>query len=319
MLRFLATRVVQALPVLVIVSMLTFAGIEAVPGDPVHAIAGDPTSGAELTPEDIARLKAQYGLDKPLPARYFHYMERLVRGDLGRSLISHRHVNDIIGERLPVSLWLAGLTLAVSSTIGITLGVIAGLKPGSTLDLGITFVAVAGVAVPGFWLAIFLILTFSLNLDWLPASGWYDPLHHPRDAASHLVLPVIALSLAAMAAVARQTRSALLEVMRNDYIVTARAKGLHRRVVVFRHAARNALTPVVTIIGLQIPVLLGGSVLIERVFAIPGLGRLSFDATFNHDYPVLQAIALLSTVTVVTANLLVDFTYALLDPRVRLR
>lgn len=319
MLPFLVRRVLQAVPVLIIVSMLTFAGIELVPGDPVFAIAGDPTSGVQLTPDDIARLKQQYGLDAPLPVRYAHYMERIVRGDFGRSLGSHRPVSDVIGERLPVSLWLAALTLVTSTAAGVTLGVIAGLRPGSLLDLGVTIVAVTGVAMPGFWLAIFLILIFALNLGWLPASGWDSPLSDPVGAARHLVLPVAALSLAAMASIARQTRSSLVEVMRNDYIVTARAKGLQRHVVVVRHATRNALTPIVTIIGLQIPVLLGGSVLIERVFALPGVGRLSFDATFSHDFPVLQAIALLSTLVVITANIMTDVTYALLDPRVRLQ
>ena len=183
--------------------------------------------------------------------------------------------------------------------------------------MGVTFLAVVGVAAPSFWLAIGLIILFSVGLGWLPAAGWVDPITDPLQAAKHLAMPVFALSLAGIAVIARQTRSAVLEVRRQEYIVTARAKGLANRTVLFRHVLKNSMLPVVTIMGLQIAALFGGSVIVERIFAIPGVGRLAFDATIGHDFKVLQGIVFLVTMVVVTANLLTDVAYALLDPRIR--
>ena len=319
MLRFATARLLHAVPVLLLVSLLTFAGLELVPGDPVQAVIGPAQSaGGELGPEDVQRIKEQFGLDGPLPVRYWNYLSGvLFEFDLGASIQSRRPVTEVIGERLGVSLWLNGLALLLSIGLGMTLGLIAGLRPGSRSDLAVTFLAVVGVAAPGFWLAIFLILLFSLQLGWLPASGWVDPFADPWDAFLHLILPVFTLSLAGVAAIARQTRSSVLEVRRQDYITTARAKGLSERSVLLRHILRNSLLPIITIMGLQIAALFGGSVILERLFAIPGLGRLAFEATLNHDFKVLQGIVFLVTCAVIAANLLTDLAYAFLDPRIR--
>ena len=316
--KYVLARLVQALPVLILVSILTFAGLELVPGDPVLAVIGPAQEGNQLDAEDIERIKEQFGLTGSLPERYFRYVERVVfHFDFGQSLTSRQPVTQIVGERLPISLWLNGLALAVSIALGLTLGLLAGVRPGTRGDLGVTFLAVIGVAAPNFWLAIGMIILFSVGLGWLPASGWVDPFTDPWDAAKHLAMPVFALSLGGVAVIARQTRSAVLEVRRQDYIVTARAKGLTGRTVLFRHVLKNSMLPVVTIMGLQIAALFGGSVILERIFAIPGLGRLAFDATLTHDFKVLQGIVFLVTIAVVTANLLTDVVYGVLDPRIR--
>ena len=316
--KYVLARLAQALPVLILVSILTFAGLELVPGDPVLAVIGPAQEGNQLDAEDIERIKEQFGLTGSLPERYFRYVERVVlHFDFGQSLISRQPVTEIVGERLPISLWLNGLALALSIVLGLALGLFAGVRPGTRGDLGVTFLAVVGVAAPNFWLAIGMIILFSVGLGWLPASGWTDPLSDPWEAAKHLVMPVFALSLAGVAVIARQTRSAVLEVRRQDYIVTARAKGLTGQAILIRHVLKNSMLPVVTIMGLQIAALFGGSVILERIFAIPGLGRLAFDATLAHDFKVLQGIVFLVTIAVVTANLLTDIVYGVLDPRIR--
>ena len=316
--KYVLARLAQALPVLILVSILTFAGLELVPGDPVLAVIGPAQEGNQLDAEDIERIKEQFGLTGSLPERYLRYVERVVlHFDFGQSLISRQPVTEIVGERLPISLWLNGLALALSIVLGLALGLFAGVRPGTRGDLGVTFLAVVGVAAPNFWLAIGMIILFSVGLGWLPASGWTDPLSDPWEAAKHLVMPVFALSLAGVAVIARQTRSAVLEVRRQDYIVTARAKGLTGQAILIRHVLKNSMLPVVTIMGLQIAALFGGSVILERIFAIPGLGRLAFDATLAHDFKVLQGIVFLVTIAVVTANLLTDIVYGVLDPRIR--
>ncbi len=316
--KFILARLIQAVPVLILVSILTFAGLELVPGDPVLAVIGPAQEGTQLDAADIERIKEQFGLHGSLPQRYVRYVEQVVlHFDFGTSLQSQEPVTKVIADRLPVSLWLNGLALGLSVVLGLTLGLIAGVRPGTRGDLGVTFLAVIGVAAPSFWLAIGLIILFSVELGWLPTSGWVDPLTDPWDAAKHLAMPVFALSLGGVAVIARQTRSSVLEIRRQDYIVTARAKGLTGGAVLFRHVLKNSMLPVVTIMGLQIAALFGGSVILERLFALPGLGRLAFDATLEHDFKILQGIVFLVTIAVVTANLLTDIVYGLLDPRIR--
>jgi peptide/nickel transport system permease protein len=315
---FLVRRLATTLPVLLIVSVLSFAGFELVPGGAVQAVIAGEGETSNLTGDQIKELAREHGLDRPLPIRYAKYMERLLHGDMGRSIRTKQPVTSAIGERLSVSIWLSATALILHVSIGLLLGVIAGINAGGKIDLAATMLAVIGVATPGFWLAIVLILVFAVELGWLPASGWVDPWERPWDAVRHMILPVIALGIFGSASVMRQTRSAIVEVMAQDYIRTARSKGIRERSVVVRHGLKNALLPVVTVIAFQIPGLLGGSVLIERVFAIPGVGRLAVDATLGLDYPVILGIVFMAGAAIIVANFLADVAYAVLDPRIRL-
>lgn len=318
MLQFAIRRVVNSIPVLIIVSAMTFWGQSLIPGDPLLAILGESAIEeiASLGPGALEFRRHELGLDQPLPVQYGKYVGRLVTGDFGRSFRSREPVLQMIGDRLPTTLTLGVITYVVNIGLGLVLGVIAALRPGVT-DFAATSWAVLGVATPNFWIAILLILVFSVKLGWFPTSGWVSPFDDPIKGARHLVLPVVSLGFFGSATIMRQTRSALVEVLRQDYIVTARAKGLKESSVVIRHALRNAMLPVVTIAGLSLAGLIAGSILIERVFAIPGVGRMAIDAMNSRDYPVIQAIVLMSTVAIVLANLVTDVTYAYLDPRIR--
>ncbi|MEX2229797.1 MAG: ABC transporter permease [Dehalococcoidia bacterium] len=318
MARYILRRLLNSLPVFLIVSLLAFAGQQLVPGDPILAIIGQ-GEFAELASGGAQAIEArrhELGLDRPVILQYLSYLERLAHGDFGRSFVTKEPVLQMIGERLPITLKLSLITFTVNILLGIALGVVAALRPGMT-DFAATTWAVLGVATPNFWVAILLIIVFSINLGWLPTSGWVDPFTDPVDGIKHLILPVISLGLFGSATIMRQTRSALLEVLRQDYVTTARAKGLQESRVVIRHALKNAMLPVMTIIGLSLAGLIAGSVLIERVFAIPGVGRMAIDATTFRDYPVIQAIVLMSTGAIVVANLVTDVAYGYLDPRIQ--
>jgi len=316
MARYIVRRILASIPVVVLVSMLAFLGQSLIPGDPVLAVLGA-DQAESLTPEVLQAKKHELGLDRPLPIQYVKYVQRLVQGDFGKSFRTREPVTKTIARRLSVSVKLNLITFTINTTMAIFLGTLAALYRGSMIDFVATSWAVLGVATPGFWLAILLILVFSVQLGWLPASGWVDPIKDPVNGAEHLVLPVLSLGLFGSATIMRQTRSALLEVLRQDYITTARSKGLAGRSVILRHALKNAMLPVITIIGLSLASLIGGSVLIERVFAIPGVGRLALDATQSRDYPVVQAIVLMAAGAIIVANLLTDLAYAFLDPRIR--
>ena len=318
MLRYIVRRAVNSIPILIIVSFLAFLGQQLVPGDPILAIIGE-GEFAELASGGSEALDARrkdLGLDRPPILQYASYVERLVQGDLGRSFVTRQPVGEMIAQRLPITLKLNVITFVINVVTGISLGTIAALKPGWP-DFFATTWAVLGVATPNFWAAILMILVFSVWLGWLPTSGWVDPFTDPIDGIKHMIMPVIALSLFGAATIMRQTRSSLLEVLRQDYIQTARAKGLKERNVVTRHALKNAMLPVITIVGLSLAALIGGSILIERVFAIPGVGRMAIDAANRRDFPVIQAIVLLSTVAIVVANLITDILYGYLDPRIK--
>ncbi|MDA1004455.1 MAG: ABC transporter permease [Chloroflexi bacterium] len=318
MLRYIVRRLFNSLPVFVIVSLLAFAGQQLVPGDPILAIIGE-GEFAELASGGQAAIEAkrhELGLDRPVIIQYLSYMERLAHGDFGRSFVTKEPVLRMIGDRLPITLKLSLITFTVNIGLGLVLGVVAALRPGFT-DFVATTWSVLGVATPNFWAAILLIIVFSIKLGWLPTSGWVDPFTDPKSGIQHLILPVISLGLFGSATIMRQTRSAMLEVLRQDYVTTARAKGLKESRVIIRHALKNAMLPVMTIIGLSLAGLIAGSVLIERVFAIPGVGRMAIDATTFRDYPVIQAIVLMSTAAIVIANLVTDVAYGYLDPRIQ--
>jgi len=318
-LRLLRRRLVSSIPVLLIVIVGTFFLLELAPGDAVDAYlvtigGGDPAL--------VQALRESYGLDQSALVRLWVYLTSLAHLDLGWSVQFGRPIRDLILERLPNTMWLMGAALALSFTLGSLLGIIAGARPGSVFDRFFSVGSLALYAVPSFWLGLVLIIIFAVQLRWLPTSGietiasGKTGLARAIDITRHLVLPVSALGLIYLALFLRMMRAGMAETWRQDFVLAARAKGLARRRIVLRHVARNALLPLVTMLGLQAAAMLGGSVVIESVFAIPGFGRLAQEAVAGRDAPLLIGIIIVSAVLVLIINLLVDIAYALLDPRV---
>lgn len=313
---YIFRRIVQSFFVIFIVTLLVFLAIRYLPGDPILIYLSREES-QKLTPEDIERVRREFGLDRALHVQYLDWISHVLKGDFGTSLFYREEVGKLLAERLPVTFHLGILALILSALLGITSGLISALRRGSAMDTFMTMLANLGTTVPAFWLGVLLIYTFGLQLRWLPIFGYTSPFDDFWLNTKQLVLPVICLSMFSTASTARQTRSSMLEVVRQDYVRTAWAKGLGERVIVVRHVLKNGLIPVITLKGIAVSHILGGSVLIESVFNIPGMGRLSVEAVFSQDYAVVQAVALLSAAMVVTANLLVDISYGLLDPRIR--
>jgi peptide/nickel transport system permease protein len=305
MLSYISQRLLQAIPVLIGISVLTFLMLHLVPGDPVLIFAGD----KPMTEERAAELRHQLGLDRPLWVQYWDYSSHALRGDLGRGLRSQRPVLDSIVEALPSTLELTFAALMVAAVVGVTLGIIAAVAHSSWIDTAAMSFALFGVSVPVFYSSLLLILFFSFRLGWFPATG--------QGGLERLVLPATALGLASAAALARLVRSSMLEVLGQEYIVTARAKGLAGGAVIMRHALKNALIPTVTMLGLQLGALLGGAVVTETIFSRPGLGRLAIDAIGSRDFPLIQGTVLFAAVSYVLVNLVVDVLYAAIDPRIR--
>jgi peptide/nickel transport system permease protein len=305
MYRFLLSRLAATIPVLLGVSFLVFMMLHLVPGDPVKMMLSE----FQTSPQQVQLLRSQLHLDEPLPKQYGRYLVNAARGDLGLSIRSKRPVRSEIGENLGSTLQLAVAALLVAAVVGVSLGALAAIKQNTWLDFAPMVLALGGVSMPSFWLGLLLIFLFSLRLGWFPATGGGD--------LQHLVLPALTLGLGASAIIARLTRSSMLEVLRQDYMTTARAKGLREATVVVRHGLKNALIPVVTIFGLQFGNLLAGTVVVETVFARPGIGRLIVGSILAKDFPVVQGIILLTATTYVLVNLLVDISYGLLDPRIR--
>ena len=308
---YILRRLLFAIPVLIGASFLVFWSIRWIPGDPAIALAGE-----LATPELVARVREDLGLDRPLLVQYAIYAQRALQGDMGRSVRTGLPVTDELLIRLPKTLQLASLSLILAAVVGIPIGVISATRANTWVDGGSMIFALLGVSMPIFWLGLMLIIFFAVTLPrWL---GLPEPILPPTGTGTwkHLVMPTIALAANSMAIQARMTRACMLEVLRTDYIRTARAKGLVEWKVVYKHALRNALVPIVTIIGLQFGTLLGGAVLTETVFAWPGVGRLLIDAISFRDYPVIQGAVLVITVGFVMVNLLVDVLYAYLDPRI---
>src|SRR5262245_14001782 len=305
MLSYISQRLLHAIPVLIGISVLTFAMLHLVPGDPVLIFAGD----KPITEERAAEIRHQLGLDRPLWQQYWDYASHALRGDLGVGLRSQRPVIDSILEALPGTLQLTFAALLVAALAGVTLGILAAVAHGTWIDTAAMSFAMVGVSVPIFYSSLLLILFFSFRLGWFPATG--------QGGVERLVLPAAALGLASAAALARLVRSSMLEVLNQDYIVTARSKGLSGRAVILRHALKNALIPTVTMLGLQLGALLGGAVVTETIFSRPGLGRLAVDAISNRDFPLIQGTVLFAAVTYVLVNLVVDVLYAAIDPRIR--
>lgn len=307
MISYITQRLFQAIPVLIGISVLTFAMLHLVPGDPVLLFAGD----KPITEERAAQIRHQLGLDRPLLVQYWDYASHAALGDLGVGLRSQRPVLDSIMEALPSTLELTGAALLVAAVVGVLLGILAAVFSGRWLDTLSMSLAMLGVSVPVFYSSLLMIMLFSFRLGWVPATG--------QGGLNRLVLPSVALGFASAAALARLVRSSMLEVLRQEYVVTARAKGLSERAVIMAHALKNALIPTVTMLGLQLGALLGGAVVTETIFSRPGLGRLAVDAIGSRDFPLIQGTVLFAAVTYVLVNLAVDVLYAVIDPRIRYR
>ncbi|WP_448206434.1 ABC transporter permease [Azospirillum sp. sgz302134] len=310
MLAFLARRLLTLALTAWLATLVVFAVLEVVPGDPALLMLG-----TSAQPEAVAALRSQMGLDKPVPVRYAGWVGGLLRGDLGVSLTYARPVADLVAERLAVTAPLAVLALLLSAGIGIPLGLLAAARQGRAGDWAVMVFGQLGIAVPSFWFAILLILGFSVRLGWFSAGGFPGWVGGPGPALKALLLPAVALALPEAAILARITRTAALDTLREDYVRTARAKGLRRRAVLLRHVLPNALIPVTTILGLQFAFLVAGAVVVENVFTLPGLGRLLYQAIGQHDLIVVQGVVVLLAVMVVLVNALVDIAAALIDPR----
>lgn len=312
MLKFILHRALATVPVLFLLSLIVFSLIHLIPGDPVQIMLGE-----ENDPHALQALRRELGLDRPIVEQFLRWLWRLLQGDFGRSLRSHQPVLEAIGERLPVAIELTVLAMLISLSIALPAGVISALRRNSVLDVLSTMTALTGVSIPNFFLGILLIVAFAQELQWLPSSGYVSPQESLALNLKTMLLPAVTLGTGLAAIVMRMTRSSLLEVLRHDYGLTARAKGLPESGVVMRHALKNALLPVTTILGLQMGTLLGGAVLTETIFALPGLGRLVVDSIFARDFPIVQGVILFLALTRITCNFVVDITYALLDPRIR--
>lgn len=302
---YILKRLLAAIPILIGISALVFFSLKLVPGDPLSAITGDAVIGKE----EADRLREQYGLNDPLHVQYLRFAGRAIQGDLGRSLQFKRPVIDEIRAQLPATLQLTGAAMVIALTVGLGLGILAAIRPHSLLDALTMSVAMAGVSFPSFWVGLMLLLIFSLALGWLPATG--------TEGIERLIMPAATLGFGAAAIIARLTRSSLLEVLQQQFIITARAKGLSFVKVVFRHALRNALIPVVTIVGLQFGNLLAGAVVVETVFAWPGLGMFAYNSILQSDYNAIMGFTLFTGTVFIGVNLLVDLAQSVLDPRGR--
>jgi peptide/nickel transport system permease protein len=310
--RYLARRVATILPTLFFVTILIFGLQQLLPGDPAMILAGE-----DQDPNVVAYLRHKMHLDQPLPVQYFHWLGGVLQGDLGESLRIQKPVTELILEKLPVTAQLASMAIVIALVIGITAGVISAVKKDTAWDYAANVFALWGLSTPNFWLGILLILLFAVQLGWLPASGYVSPFEDLKGNLAAMIMPAFVLGNAFAAVLMRHTRSAMLQVLSSDYVRTARAKGLEERVVILKHALRNALTPVITLGALGFGELLGGTVLTESVFSIPGFGKLIVDAVFNRDYAVVQGVVLVTATVYITLNLLADLAYFLVNPRMR--
>ncbi len=312
MFEFLVKRLFTIIPTLVFVSMLIFGLQQLLPGDPAVILAGE-----ERDPAVVAYLRAKLHLDEPLPVRYAYWVGGVLRGDLGESVRTQLPVLDLILQKLPVTVELALIAMVIALVVGIPAGVVSAVGRGTAWDYAANLFALWGLSTPNFWLGILMILLFSVHLGWLPASGYESPFVDLQANLAAMIMPAFVLGNAIAAVLMRHTRSAMLQVLSADYVRTARAKGLSERVVVLKHALRNALTPIITLGALELGTLLSGAVLTEQVFTIPGFGKLVVDSVFNRDYSVVQGVVLVTATAYITLNLLADVAYFLVNPRLR--
>ena len=312
MLTFILRRLLSAIPTLILVSLFVFTLQKLLPGDPVQAMAGE-----ERDPAVMEYLREKYRLNDPLPLQYVHWVGNVLQGDFGTSLRTEQPVTVLLGSKLPVTIELAVLALIIALVIGIPTGVISAVRKGTSVDYAANVFALSGISIPHFWLGILLIMIFAVKLQWLPASGFVPLGEDVGQNLKTLILPAFVLGAGLSGVLMRHTRSAMLEVLRADYVRTARAKGLFPRTVILKHALRNALMPIVTLTTLLFGELLGGAVLTEQVFSIPGFGKMIVDAVFNRDYAVVQGVVLCVAIGFLLLNLLADVLYRLINPRLR--
>jgi peptide/nickel transport system permease protein len=322
MINYLIKRLLMLIPLLLGITLITFAVIHLAPGEPVEM---QTAMSPKMTAETRQRLREFYGLDKPLHVQYVTWLGKLARLDFGRSFApDNRPVIDKITERIPITLSLNIIALVIEFGLAIPIGIFAAIRQNTLMDKGITVFVFIGFAVPTFWLALLLMYLFGVKLGWLPISGLhslgsegYGTFRWLADMAKHLIMPIAVASFGSLAGVSRYMRSTMLEVIRQDYITTARAKGLSERVVIMRHALRNALLPVITLLGFSLPGLIGGSVIFETIYAIPGMGQLFYMGVMARDYPLVMGILVIGAFLTLLGNLLADISYALADPRIR--
>lgn len=310
--RYIFNRLWQSALTLVLASIVVFIGVRAIPGDPALAMAGE-----EADPEMVAATRERLGLDKSIFVQYLSFVGNLFRGDLGTSLRTGAPVTDLIGATLPVTLWLATYAIVIAVIVGVLAGVIAERFRGRWPEWIANIFAIVGLSVPNFWLGILAIMYLSVILGWFPASGYVPVLDNPITGLYYLTLPAIILGISLAAVIMRQTRASMIESMGSDYVRTARAKGLGRFRILFRYGLRNSLIVVMTIVGLQLGGLISGAVVTERIFGLPGFGKLTLDAVFTRDYPVIQAVVLVVTLAYILINLAVDVLYSVINPRIR--
>ena len=312
MLKFLAHRIAQIVPTLFFVSVLIFSLQQLLPGDPALVMAGE-----ERDPAAIEQIRQQYKLDQPIPVQYVYWLKGVLSGNFGESLRNKMPVRELITQKLPVTLQLGSMAILIAFFIGIPAGIVSAVKKGTAWDYGANLFALWGISTPNFWLGILLIFLFSIELGWLPASGYVPLTENWRASLAATIMPAFVLGNAISAILMRHTRSAMLQVLESDYVRTARAKGLSERSVILKHAMRNALTPIITLGALELGTLLSGAVLTEQIFSIPGFGKLIVDAVFNRDYAVVQGVVLVTSSIYIGLNLLADIAYMLVNPRLR--
>ena len=311
---FLAQRVAISVLTLFLITLIVFTGVRMIPGDPARVMAGTDADEAGLQ-----EIRAKYGLNDPIPVQYFRWLTLALQGDLGESIRTREPVIKTVAVKLPITMQLAGFSLLIAIGIAIPAGVFSAVRRNTVWDLAANAVSLCGVSIPSFWLGIMLILFLSVRLHLLPASGFVPFFQDPLANLQRMIMPAFVLGAALAAALMRQTRNSMIEVMSANYIRTAYSKGVAEWVVIFRHALRNGLIPIVTILGLQMGALMGGAVVTEQIFVVPGFGRLIVEAVFTRDYPLVQGVVLITASTYVLINLLVDVSYSLLNPRIRVK
>jgi peptide/nickel transport system permease protein len=314
---FIVRRLIQALIVLILVTLIVFFVMRLMPGDPILIYIASANDIANMNPEQIQVLRAEFGLDKPIMVQYFNWFKNLTHLDFGKSIYWNVPVTKLLRERVPVTLYLGAIAMIIGMTLGLLAGIGAAIRRGKVFDKVVLPLTYLGICIPVFWLGILMIYLFGLNLRWLPMAGFTSPLDNFTLSVRQTIMPVICMSVFGLAANARQMRSSMLEVVRQDYIRTAWAKGLTERVIILKHAMKNSLIPVITLMGMSLGHIFGGSVLVEQIFAIPGMGRLSVQAISGHDYIVVQGVTFCTALIILLANLLVDISYGFLDPRIR--